>query len=352
MPFDRFMAAALYDPTRGYYARGTRQVGRKGDFFTSVSVGPAFGQLLARRFADWWTGAGEPARWRILEMGAHDGTLARDILETLAASSPTAFAGLTYAILEQLPSLAAAQTERLSDYGDRFQSVASPAELAPLPGIIFGNELLDALPCHVLEWREAFWWEGRIDASNGHFQWNFNIRWDGPSPQPSVPLPSGYRTETRTGYRDLLASLAPTLERGLMLWIDYGFARPEYLLPERTAGTLRTFTRHRAGDDPLDSPGERDITAHVDFTAVAEAALSLGIVPTDFRDQGSWLTRQAGTWLRHLEQHPDPAAIRQFQTLVHPAHLGARFHVLELSVNEVADEAARARAAARLALGE
>ena len=94
LDFADFMAAALYHPDRGYYARGTGQVGKAGDFFTSVSVGPVFGRLLARRFARWWAGAGEPAAWRIIECGAHDGTLARDVLEALRDVSPEAFATL------------------------------------------------------------------------------------------------------------------------------------------------------------------------------------------------------------------------------------------------------------------
>ena len=118
-----------------------------------------------------------------------------------------------------------------------------------------------------------------------------------------------------------------------MLWTDYGFARPEYYHPGRTSGTLRTFSKHRAGEDPLSAPGETDITAHVDFTAIALAASDLGGRPTVFRDQGSWLTQTARDWLLEWEDNPQASSLRQFQTLTHPAHLGGHFHVLEISWN-------------------
>jgi SAM-dependent MidA family methyltransferase len=118
-----------------------------------------------------------------------------------------------------------------------------------------------------------------------------------------------------------------------MIWIDYGFARPEYYHPARSSGTLRTFSQHRAGEDPLDRPGESDITAHVDFTAIAECSIALGGRPLVFQNQGNWLTHAGRDWLLEQEGNPKNPLLRQFQTLTHPAHLGGRFHVLEISWN-------------------
>lgn len=354
IPFTDFMSAALYDPDAGYYARETRQVGRGGDFFTSVSVGPVFGGLLARRFLNWWLDAGKPKEWRIIELGAHDGTLAMDLLSALHGIDEAAFQGLDYAIVEPLPRLAAAQRERLSDFGGKVTFTTTLDQLAPRPGIAFGNELLDALPFHVIEWSQGKWSECHVGWEGGQFHWVpgqvLTPQVEDATKALSGPFPEGYRTEVRTGFRQLFAAIATALGRGLLIWPDYGFARADYYTESRTTGTLRTFCRHQSGEDPLADPGERDITAHVDFTHVAEAAIGLGLVPANFCDQGSWLTRLAAPWLQAMESRPDPSAIRQFQTLIHPSHLGARFHVLELALNESVDPATAARTLQRLDL--
>ena len=343
MRFSDFMTAALYEPDCGYYARKTHQIGRSGDFFTSVSVGPLFGEILARRMLREWLQSGSPSRWRIIECGAHDGTLAGDVLGALSPLDNKAFAALEYVICEPLPRLQAAQCAILSRYPERVRWVANPLELSadPLPGIAFGNELLDALPFHVVEWHDGSWLECRVAlAPAGGFAWQTTAI-DDPQLLAALaplggPFPDGYRTEVRTCYHAFLQPLALALPAGLMLWIDYGFARPDYYHPDRTEGTLRTFANHRAGVNPLENPGASDITAHVDFTAVAEAALALGGRPTEFRNQAAWLTATARNWLLEQDGNPQPAFARQFQTLTHPAHLGACFHILELAWNPAA----------------
>ena len=407
--FAVFMAAALYHPDFGYYARDTRQVGCGGDFFTSVSVGPLFGGLLARRFGRWWREAGRPQSWRLIEAGGHTGTLAADILAALRQLDPAAFGALEYAFAEPMPRLQAAQRETLRPFAARVRWVADPAELAarPLPGIAFGNEVLDALPCQVVEWQTDGWHlcrvgqygsasagagENRLRAecpdlhggagilpaailpchsrsgtndgmgqiggnADGRFCWDTLLPVSDPALLAALaPLggdfPLGYRSELRTGYGGFFAPLLAGLSCGLLLWLDYGFARPEYYHPARLQGTLRTFSRHRAGDDPLLTPGATDITAHVDFTAVAEAAISLGCRPLLFRNQGSWLTEVAREWLLAMESQPDAALLRQFHSLTHPAQLGGRFHVLELAWNDPAAAAISAADLHRLAMAD
>lgn len=334
------MTEALYHPDLGYYARETRQVGRAGDFYTSVSVGPLFGKLLARRFLQWWKNAGSPEKWRVIESGAHDGTLAADILTELQALSPTAFAALEYAIPEPLPRLQAAQRETLAGFPSvRF--LDSPASLAadPLPGIAFGNEVLDALPFHVIEWRDGRWHECLVALENDRFIWELDAQPLSPAlqaaianlPSPSGSFPEGYRTEVRTCFPAFFQPLLDALTSGLLIWPDYGYERDDYYHPDRTTGTLRTFAKHRAAEDPLVSPGEMDITAHVDFTAATQAAESLDCRSLAFRTQSNWLTGLARDWLLSQEGKPNPAGLRQFQTLTHPGHLGTRFHILELS---------------------
>jgi len=338
--FPTFMARVLYDPERGYYAREPVQVGRGGDFFTSVSVGPVFGHLLARRFLRWRRESQITGRWRILELGGHDGRLAEDVLGELAMLDAKAFSHLEYVIAEPLGRLRECQRARLGGVA-AVRWVNSPDELAVdrLPGIVFGNELLDALPFHVVTRRGGRWHEDGVVADPSTAD---GLAWCdlGPVEDPALAavlaridaghLPDGYRTEVRTNFGSLHAELAGCLDRGLVLWVDYGFGRAEYYDPARVNGTLRTFSRHVAGEDPLASPGEADITAHVDFTAVAEDAAAAGFSPAGLVSQGAWLTREAREWLMEMEGCPDAAAIRQFQTLTHPAHLGARFHVMEL----------------------
>jgi SAM-dependent MidA family methyltransferase len=336
--FPEFMAAALYEPGLGYYARDIRQVGRGGDFFTSVSVGPVLGEILAQRFLREWRESGKPSRWRIIECGAHGGTLAADVLRSMADLDGAAFAALEYAIPEPLENLRAAQRETLRNFSGKVRIVTEAAELAdhPLPGIAYGNELLDALPFHIIERRENRWLECKVALNaDGGFIWRLAEITDPTLQAALAPLgemfPEGYRTELRTGVRAFLEPLVRALHGGLMIWADYGFARPEYYHPDRTRGTLRTFSNHRAGENPLEAPGEADITAHVDFTAIAETALTLGGQAITFQNQGAWLTENARDWLLAQEGAAQAAAIRQFRTLTHPAHLGGGFHFLELS---------------------
>ncbi|MBC8127354.1 MAG: SAM-dependent methyltransferase [Gloeobacteraceae cyanobacterium ES-bin-144] len=334
--FPDYMAAALYDPEFGYYARGTRQVGRAGDFFTSVSVGLLFGELLARRFLREWLEMDSPEAWRIIECGAHDGRLAADVISALRKLHDKAFQTLEYVIAEPLPSLQHAQLETLRSFTQtvRFLDDVSDLSTEPLPGIAFGNELLDALPFHIVEWHDGAWLECLVGLDEeGILKFKTGKIHDPVLLAMLAPLgkdfPNGYRTEVRTCVRNFLEPLCKSLQSGLMIWIDYGFARPDYYHRDRIHGTVRTFSNHRAGENPLDTPGEIDITAHVDFTAIAETAITLDCQPTLFRNQGAWLTEIAREWLLEQEGHPQPALLRQFQTLTHPAHRGSRFHILE-----------------------
>ncbi|MEI6675078.1 MAG: SAM-dependent methyltransferase [Verrucomicrobiota bacterium] len=358
LDFAAFMATALYHPELGYYARPTRQVGRHGDFFTSVSVGPLFGELLARRFRRWWQAAGCPENWRLIECGAHDGTLAADILAALGRLDPAALAALEYAIPEPLPRLQAAQRETLHPFAACVRFLTSPAELAshPVPGIAFGNELLDALPFEVVEWQADGWHSCKVGCGPvGGFCWETHDPLADPALAAALaPLgggfPIGYRSEVRAGYGAFFEPLLAGLSSGMLLWLDYGFARPDYYHPARHHGTLRTFSGHRAAANPLLDPGAIDITAHVDFTAVAEAASALGCRPLRFCNQGSWLTEVGRGWLLGMEGQPDASLLRQFQTLTHPAHLGGYFHVLEMAWNDPAPATFPAADRHRLAL--
>ncbi len=334
LSFADYMAMALYEPGQGYYADGELQVGREGDFYTSVSVGPVFGQLLARHFLEVWRELGEPSPWRITECGAHDGKLALDILNTIAELDEAAYTAVEYAIPDPLHNLRAAQAATLEAHAAKLQQVADASELEPLPGIIFGNELLDAFPCHLIEMTDTGWQDCRVANDGDDLVWQLE-----PITDPDLlsaidtlegEFPLGYRTEIRTNYSAFLKTLRLSLTEGHMLWVDYGFERPEYYHTDRREGTLRTFSHHHAGEDALSHPGELDISAHVDFTAVAEVARELGGHPHPLISQGNWLTHRAKEWLLAQEGNSDAKAMRQFQTLTHPGHLGRSFQVLEI----------------------
>ena len=337
LDFTAFMELALYEPSLGYYARETQQIGRHGDFFTSVSTGPLFGGLLARRFHQHWREIGEPKKWRIIESGAHDGTLAFDILSAIHAISPTASAALEYAIAEPLETLRVAQSAKLAAFRKNIRHVENPHELTHqrLPGLAFGNEVLDALPFHLVERHESSWLECHVSRDGDSLTWTRHAIKNPALTAALAPLgehfADGHRAEIRINFADFLKPLSAALDDALMIWIDYGFAAADLHHPLRHAGTLRTFSHHRAGDDPLADPGERDITAHVDFTAIAHAAMQLGGKPIEFHNQGAWLTELARDWLTSCDGTPDAAEIRQFQTLTHPAQLGGKFQVLEIS---------------------
>ncbi len=336
LPFPEFMDMALYDPALGYYARSEKQVGREGDFFTSVSVGPLFGQLLARRFLKWWEQNGRPAKWRILELGGHDGKLAADILTTLRALSPSAWESLEYTIPEPLPGLRDAQSKRLEKLAANLHIRPSLEEIStPLPGIAFGNEILDALPFHLVKMIDGKWHELHVGAEGSALALV-------PRPTPAdSPLtdklqilgtgfPENYQTELRTNFPAFLETVSQCLTDGMLLFIDYGFAAPEYYDTHRTTGTLRTFSKHKAAEDPLDRPGEIDITAHVDLTDLARAAATISYHPQEFTSQGSYQTHHAKPLI--LDNGlSDPKTIAHFQTLTHPAHLGAKFHAIEFT---------------------
>lgn len=340
MPLCRYLELALYHPEFGYYARGGERVGKGGDFFTSVSVGPVFGDLLARRMVREFDRLGGPARWRIMELGANDGRLAADVLAGMARIHPQALVALEYVICEPLPTMRHVQAERLAGLMGNVRIVASAQELAgdELPGIVFGNEVLDALPFLWVERSDDGWRERRIGiGADGRLrpviacQPDEEVRQWLDEATRGLLLPDGWQCEVRMSWSGFLQSCLRVMVQPSMIWIDYGFLREDLMQPQRTEGTWRAYRGHRIEADPWNDPGECDLTAHVDFTGVAEAAEALGGQLVGFHSQGSWLTRLATEEIAAREGGHDPGWVRQFQTLTHPAHLGARFQVMELS---------------------
>ena len=301
--FARFMELALYHPRLGYYTGGAARIGRRGDFFTSVSVGPLFGRILGGFFQKLRAeqGTDDFAVW---EFGGRGGELRADAL----------------AVAPELPWY-------ILEAG------------APLPdamsGCVFSNELLDALPVHRVQVRGGAWQELYVAAGVAGL-----VEEAGPLSDPRLAeslhdLPcaqmEGYRTEINLRARDWLAQVAARLRRGWILTFDYGFARDDYFAPYRRDGHLQCYRRHARHSDPFRNIGAQDITAHVDFSALIEDGRALGLEPVRCCAQGKFLLDEGAELIREIVEHdagqysPVRNAIHQ---LIHPAHMGRAFTAL------------------------
>lgn len=347
IPFARFMELALYCPESGYYEQITNSPGRAGDFFTSVSVGPLFGELLGFQFARWLgdgletgAGAGPESGARVLEAGAHDGRLAADILQWLSAQRPALFERLEYWILEPSERRRRWQAATLSAFPGKVRWFAGWKEVPPgFVGMIFSNEFLDALPVHRLGWDAAAgdWFEWFVTEEEGSLSWERGPRtvplpghWREFLPDLARLLPDGFTTEVAPAAADWWAQAAAVLKRGRLLTFDYGLNGGEFFLPQRAGGTLRAYYRHRASGDVLARPGGQDLTAQVDFTALERAGLAVGLRTDALCSQGRFLTGIAAAAWEAGSNFGEWTAGRgrQFLSLTHPEHLGRAHRVL------------------------
>jgi SAM-dependent MidA family methyltransferase len=337
IPFRDFMARALYDAEHGYYGAGKARVGRGGDFFTNVSVGPLFGRLLARQFAEMWQRLGEPADFVVVEQGAHGGDFAADVLAALRELAPACFAATTFWLVEPVAKLRQTQGERLHDFGpEKVRWANSLDDLPPFQGVHFSNELLDAFPVHRVCWRGDRWKERRVDFHEDRFRF-VDAEITSETLRAHLthlpPVPPDYETEVNLAVAPWLAGIECKLRAGFILAIDYGYPRGEYYRPERTGGTLSAYFAHQREPDPLQRPGEIDLTAHVDFTTLAEAAASLGLQLAGFTDQHHFMV---GLSRLHFSDDQaltagGPQELRAFKTLMHPSLLGRSFHAICLA---------------------
>ena len=327
--FAWFMEQALYHPTLGYYSSGRCEIGRRGDYFTNVSVGPLFGRLLAGQFAEMWDILGRPDDFSIVEQGAHHGEFARDVLRWAKEESPDFFAALRYRIVEPFGVLRERQAETLHEFPGQVTWDETLAGLEPFCGVHFSNELLDAMPVHLLERAELGWRERWVAESGDGFGFVARPIEDERvlKQLAKIPegLPSPYQTEVNLAALEWVDTVANKLARGFVLTVDYGYARDRFYAPERTAGTLQCYAGHRRQSSPLEGVGYTDITAHVDWTSVAERAAECGLTLRGFTDQHHFITGL-------LAQLTLPESERRaLQTLLHPELLGTRFQYLALS---------------------
>ena len=342
--FAQYMEKALYAPNLGYYASGLPKFGEAGDFVTAPEISPLFSRCLARQAMQVLHTLPEA---NILEFGAGQGTMAKDILLELQAQQQ---AISHYYIVELSADLRARQQQTLQTHlpATLFEKIIWLDQLPqkPICAVVLANEVLDAMPFERIriEPHQALQGFVNFDEDKNQFVWDYQKITTQPLQHFSNQLIEhigkvsdlGYETEINLNIAPWLESISDFLTQGIVLLIDYGYSRQEYYQPARVMGTLRCHYQHRAHSNPFYYPGLQDITAHVDFTAVAEAAYDAGLKVTGYTTQAHFLM---GSGL--LEMSSDMSApvteqlkiAQQMKTLTLPNEMGETFKVIALSKN-------------------
>lgn len=332
------MEQALYHPEHGYYASGTGGPGRMGDYFTSVSAGAVFGKLLAIQFREMWERMGKPGKFTIVEQGANNGDFGHDVLSAARENAPEFFEAVRYVIVEPFAILQKRQKEKLSGFAVEWRTGLDALE--NFEGVHFSNELLDAMPVHLVRFTGGKWMERCVDWREGTFAWCDAEIAPGKLLELVSKLPAeypdGYTTEVNLDAPEWVAALSTKLVRGYVLIADYGYPREVFYSEARTTGTLACYSQHQRSDDPLVGVGLADITAHVDFTSVAEAAMAHGLRVVGFTDQHHFMVGLGKEAFPDATEKPDAARqkeLRIFSTLMHPSIMGLNFKFLGLEKN-------------------
>ncbi len=325
LPFDRCMAIVLYEPGLGYYSRDSRQFGllpaSGSDFVTAPELSPLFGRALAvqvRQGLD-AAGAGE-----VYEFGAGSGALAAQLLDTLGERIER------YSIVDLSGALRARQAATLSRWAHKLRWLDRWPEA--MHGVVIGNEVLDAMPVQLLHWDGERWFERGVVAAAGALAWE--DRATALRPPHAGPWVPGTVTEIHPQAEAFVRTLAQHLRRGLALFIDYGFPEAEYYHPQRTGGTLMCHRGHLADTQPLADVGEKDITAHVNFSAVALAAQDAGLDVLGYTSQAHLLINCG---LPALLEQADLRQRAHAQKLITEHEMGELFKALALGRGLVID---------------
>ena len=329
--FARYMELALYAPGLGYYTAGSQKFGEAGDFITAPELSMLFGRTLARQVAEIMAYSAP----HILELGAGSGKLAADMLAEL---EQLGCVPESYTILEVSADLRARQQalmrERLPHLLDRVHWLDALPE--KFSGAIVANEVLDALPVHLVHWRDSAITERGVALREHSFIWQERAISDAALLEAAqkISVPDDYVSEICLAARGLINSLAQRLEQGGMLFIDYGFGARELYHPQRSSGTLMCHYRHHAHDDPFFLPGLQDITTHVNFSDLAECGIDAGLEVIGYTNQAFFLINCGIT---KLLQGTSPENLRnylplsaQLQKLTSPAEMGELFKVIAL----------------------
>jgi SAM-dependent MidA family methyltransferase len=344
IPFSRYMELCLYDLEFGYYSRTAAQFGKAGDFYTSSDVHAVFGRLLARQFEEMWRVLGSPKGITVVELGPGRGLFAQDVLDWSEKKFPEFFHALQYVLVERSPALRQRIESTLSrhlaagkaEVRSSESSAGGTGEVGTRePTIVFANEFFDALPVDILSAQGSL----RIDAHDGHFVES----WVPMSPQElefldrySVHPEEGERLEVSLAAKQIAGRLLEQLAGGFFIVIDYGYAREEQLAG-RHRGTLKAIRQHALTASAYEAPGEQDITADVNFTALATVAERHGMETQKLVTQSQFLlgigesNEFADAFEDCILPQERAKVALQLKHLVTPAGMGESFHVLVAS---------------------
>ena len=299
--FAEYMDLVLYHPEYGYYSSAVVDIGKKGDFFTSVALGKDFGELLAIQLQEMWQKLGYPKLFTVVEMGAGNGNLAKDILSYWSSNNPEIIAHLQYIIVEKSLSLKQIQQRALQEFNGRIDLKWQSWEYLlddSLVGCCFSNELLDAFAVHQVvidsdKLQEIYLTvendsikEIQDDVSTEDIYKYFDlvaIDWT------NREYPKNYRTEVNLAALDWLNTVSKKLQQGYILTIDYGYPAVKYYHPQRSQGTLQCYYQHRRHNNPYVNLGQQDITAHIDFTALENQGKLVDLETLGLTKQGMFL---------------------------------------------------------------
>ncbi|RMH38268.1 MAG: SAM-dependent methyltransferase [Nitrospirae bacterium] len=344
--FARFMELALYDPEHGYYMTGANErargadaetrLGWEGDFLTAPDVHPLLGMILFRQIREVDALLDHPRPLTVVEIGPGKGTLVRDLLHACSRSDPDLLTRLRYVLVERSPMMRRAQEQMLAPYERRrnhLQWVTAVEELGDraVTGLIYSNELVDALPIHRVTVRGGALKEIMVDVAGAEF---IESLADPSTPElgeylrrQGITLPEGYTTEIHLEAVRWMKSVAQALDRGLLVTIDYGHTAQDYYAPTRRDGTLLCYSRHRIVRDPYTMIGEQDMTAHVNFSALALAGEEHGASVAGFTNLSHYLIGLGAEELL-ADGSFDSHDLRRAAELFRPQGFGGTFKVL------------------------
>jgi SAM-dependent MidA family methyltransferase len=346
IPFSRYMELCLYDDEFGYYSRNAAQFGKAGDFYTSSDVHAVFGRLMARQFDEMWRVLGSPESINVQELGPGRGLFAQDVLDWSEKKFPDFSRALRYELAERSSALCARIEQTLSRHFESGKAAFAKADRNPnsIPTIVFANEFFDALPVEVVSQQGSL----GIDSRDGQFV----ETWDPASPDEleyldrySIHPEEGERVEVPLVAQRYAEHVLAKIDRGFFVAIDYGYTRDEQLAG-RHRGTVKAIRQHSVSANPYEAPGEQDITADVNFTALAAVAENQGMQTQKLITQSQFLLGigEANEFADAFEDCRLPQerakVALQLKHLVTPAGMGESFHVLVASKEIPKDKAA------------